>query len=74
MPLSSDAERALYDLRFYRTAERMLEQDPRIVLVTYNDETLRELGKRSPLDRAHARAGAARDRRDAARARSASTS
>ncbi len=51
IPLSSDAERALYDLRFYRTGERMLEQDQRIVLITYNDETLRQLGKRSPLDR-----------------------
>lgn len=51
LPLAGDAERALYDLRFYRTAERMLEQDSRIVLITYNDETLRELGKRSPLDR-----------------------
>ncbi len=51
VPLSSDAERALYDLRFYRTAERTLEQDSRIVLVTYNDETLQQLGKRSPLDR-----------------------
>jgi adenylate cyclase len=51
MPLAGDAERALYDLRFYRTAERTLQQDRRIVLVTYNDDTLRELGKRSPLDR-----------------------
>jgi adenylate cyclase len=51
IPLSSDAERALYDWRFYRSATRMLEQDARIVLVTYNDDTLRELGKRSPLDR-----------------------
>jgi len=52
IPLSSDAERALYDRRFYRSAARTLEQDNRIVLVTYNDETLRDLGKRSPLDRA----------------------
>jgi len=51
VPLASAAERALYDLRFYRTAERTLEQDPRIVMVTYNDETLQQLGKRSPLDR-----------------------
>jgi len=51
IPLLSDAERALYDRRFYRSATRMLEQDSRIVLVTYNDETLRDLGKRSPLDR-----------------------
>jgi len=51
IPLSSDAERALYDWRVNRSAPRTLEQDPRIILVTYNDETLRELGKRSPLDR-----------------------
>jgi len=52
LPLSGDAERALYDYRVSRYAERTLEQDPRITLITYNDETLRELGKRSPLDRA----------------------
>ncbi len=52
VPLASDAERALYDLRFDREAERVLQQDDRIVLVTYNDDTLAELGKRSPLDRA----------------------
>jgi adenylate cyclase len=51
IPLASDAERALYDLRFVRSAERLLQQDDRIVLVTYNDETLQQLGKRSPLDR-----------------------
>ena len=51
MRLGVAAERALYDWRFYRSAERVLEQDDRIVLITYNDETLRELGKRSPLDR-----------------------
>jgi adenylate cyclase len=51
IPLASDAERALYDWRFWRSAERVLQQDDRIVLVTYNDDTLRELGKRSPLDR-----------------------
>jgi adenylate cyclase len=52
MPLASDAERALYDIRFDREAERAMTQDDRIVLVTYNDDTLAELGKRSPLDRA----------------------
>jgi adenylate cyclase len=51
IPLASDAERALYDWRFYRSAQRVLQQDDRIVLVTYNDETLQQLGKRSPLDR-----------------------
>jgi len=52
LPLASDAERALYDLRFTAHAERMLTQDERITLVTYNDDTLAQLGKRSPLDRA----------------------
>jgi adenylate cyclase len=51
LPLSGDAERGLYDWRFYRSAERVLEQDQRITLVTYNDDTLAELQKRSPLDR-----------------------
>lgn len=49
--LGSDAERALYDWRFFRSAERVLQQDDRIVLVTYDDDTLIALGKRSPLDR-----------------------
>ncbi|HEX9932672.1 MAG TPA: adenylate/guanylate cyclase domain-containing protein [Allosphingosinicella sp.] len=52
LPLAGDAERALYDLRFFQTAELAAEQDPRIVLVTYDDDTLRLLEKRSPLDRA----------------------
>ena len=52
LPLASDAERALYDLRFDREATRTLAQNEQIVLVTYNDDTLRDLGKRSPLDRA----------------------
>jgi adenylate cyclase len=51
MRLGVAAERALYDWRFYRSATRVLEQDDRIVLITYNDDTLLELGKRSPLDR-----------------------
>jgi len=51
LPLAGDAERALYDVRF-KTSARVIEQpDDRIVLVVYNDETLRQLGKRSPLDR-----------------------
>jgi adenylate cyclase len=52
LPLSGDAERALYDLRFFQTATMAEEQDPRIVLITYDDDTLRMLEKRSPLDRA----------------------
>jgi adenylate cyclase len=51
LPLAGDAERALYDLRFFRSADIAAEQDPRIVLVTYDDDTLRMLEKRSPLDR-----------------------
>jgi adenylate cyclase len=51
LPLAGDAERALYDWRFYRSAERMLQQDDRILLITYDDDTLIALGKRSPLDR-----------------------
>lgn len=50
MPLTGDAERGLYDLRFYWAADR-LGQDDRITLVTYTDQTLEQLGKRSPLDR-----------------------
>jgi adenylate cyclase len=51
LPLAGDAERGLYDLRF-KTNARVIEQpDDRITLVVYNDETLRDLGKRSPLDR-----------------------
>ena len=49
-PLLSDAERALYDLRAYYFAD-MVEQDDRIVLVVYDDQTLINARKRSPLDR-----------------------
>jgi adenylate cyclase len=49
-PLTSDAERALYDLRSYFTAD-MVGQDDRIVLVVYDDQTLIKARKRSPLDR-----------------------
>ena len=51
VPLVSDAERGLYDLRVESTAQAV-EPDSRITLVVYNDETLEGLGKRSPLDRA----------------------
>ncbi|MDO9370908.1 MAG: adenylate/guanylate cyclase domain-containing protein [Sphingopyxis sp.] len=50
MPLVDAAERALYDARATLMAPRV-EQDKRIVLVTYNDETLFNTGIRSPLDR-----------------------
>lgn len=50
VPLVSDGERALYDIRLERSAARVA-QDDRIVLVTYDDQTLLALQKRSPLDR-----------------------
>jgi adenylate cyclase len=50
VPLAEDAERSLYDYRVIYTAPRV-DQDPRIALVVYNDETLAQVAKRSPLDR-----------------------
>jgi adenylate cyclase len=50
MPLVGDAERALYDARSMVMAPHV-PQDKRIVMVTYNDETLFNTGIRSPLDR-----------------------
>lgn len=50
LPLTGDAERALYDSRATLMAPHV-SQDPRIVLITYNDETLFNTGIRSPLDR-----------------------
>ena len=50
LPLAGDAERALYDSRATLMAEHV-EQDARIVMITYNDETLFNTGIRSPLDR-----------------------
>jgi adenylate cyclase len=51
LPLISDGERALYDIR---AIEQMpvARQSDRVTLVTYTDDTLRLLRKRSPLDRA----------------------
>lgn len=51
LPLAAQAERALYDLRLSFSAEKV-DPDPRIVMVVYNDDTLIETRKRSPLDRA----------------------
>ena len=51
LPLAGDAERALYDMRYFRAVPVVDGQDPRIVLVYYDDKTLEQLGKRSPLDR-----------------------
>ena len=50
LPLARDAERALYDMRVVLTAP-LVEQDQRIVMVVYTDETLQRVEKRSPLDR-----------------------
>lgn len=50
IPLARDAERGLYD---YRATMMMpkVDQDQRIVLVQYTDDTLKRVEKRSPLDR-----------------------
>ncbi|WP_255247166.1 adenylate/guanylate cyclase domain-containing protein [Sphingopyxis sp. GW247-27LB] len=50
LPLARDAERALYDARATAMAPHV-GQDKRIVMITYNDETLFNTGIRSPLDR-----------------------
>jgi len=52
MPLVGDAERALYDARATLMAPHV-GQDKRIVMVTYDDETLFNTGIRSPLDRTY---------------------
>lgn len=49
-PLVADAERALYDYRLMLTTPRA-EQDDRILMVTYTDDTLINTQVRSPLDR-----------------------
>jgi adenylate cyclase len=50
LPMFGAAERALYDLRVTAMAP-LVDQDPRVVMVVYNDETLEHTGRRSPLDR-----------------------
>lgn len=50
LPLAQDVERVLYDVRAYRTAPTV-DQDDRITMVVFNDQTLIETGRRSPLDR-----------------------
>lgn len=47
---TDDAERALFDYRSYMLADAV-EQDPRVVIIAYDDNTLIQLQKRSPLDR-----------------------
>lgn len=49
-PLTGEAERAFYDLRAYYAAD-LVEEDQRVVLVVYTDQTLIAARKRSPLDR-----------------------
>jgi adenylate cyclase len=52
LPFSSQAETAIYDFRTYEVASRKaIEQDPRIVLVEYDDQVLSKLPQRQPLDR-----------------------
>ena len=51
IPLIDDAERMFYDVRALLAAPHV-EQDERITMVVYTDETLAATGKRSPLDRA----------------------
>ena len=51
LPVVGDAERALYDVRDFSLASQVEEQDDRILMVVYNDRTLMDLQKRSPLDR-----------------------
>jgi adenylate cyclase len=50
IPLNTEAERALYDFRVILTAPKV-DQDERIALVVYTDDTLKRVEKRSPLDR-----------------------
>ncbi len=49
-PVTGEAERAAYDLRVFRYAPSV-EQDPRVLLVVYDDRSLIAARKRSPLDR-----------------------
>jgi adenylate cyclase len=49
-PITDDGERALYDMRTYLFAPRV-DQDKRILIVDYDDSTLINARKRSPLDR-----------------------
>ena len=52
LPGVSPAERAMYDFRTYLAADReRTDQDQRVVMVVYNDQTLAQVRKRSPLDR-----------------------
>lgn len=50
IPVVGDAEDSLYDLRSFVMAPQV-EQDPRIQIIAYTDQTLINVKKRSPLDR-----------------------
>ena len=53
IPIVVDAERALYDIRaLYAGLSDPVDQDQRILIVPYIQETLAATGKRSPVDRA----------------------
>ncbi|MDB5678859.1 adenylate/guanylate cyclase domain-containing protein [Sphingomonas bacterium] len=51
IPVAVDVEHAAYDVRAL-VAEPKVDQDQRIVMVTFNDDTLAKVGRRYPLDRA----------------------
>ncbi|VAW03893.1 Adenylate cyclase [hydrothermal vent metagenome] len=48
--LIQEAERALYDIRASAFAPQV-EKDDRIIMIVYNEETLKLTGQRSPVDR-----------------------
>lgn len=50
LPVTVGLERALYDVRTSVTAPRV-DQDDRVVLVVFTEDTIKATGKRSPLDR-----------------------
>ena len=51
MPVLGPAEQALYDFRSALFADSLQQQDQRILLIVYTDQTLIKARKRSPLDR-----------------------
>lgn len=52
VPIIAQAETGMYDFRSYEVAGLQdVEQDPRIVMVVYDEQTLIQARKRSPLDR-----------------------
>jgi adenylate cyclase len=52
IPGTIEAERALFDFRqFVQANQNAVEQDDRVLMIVYNDQTLIAARKRSPLDR-----------------------